>query len=547
VSEAFDVVVVGGGHNSLVAAAYLARAGRQVCVLEQDDVPGGCVRTEELTVPGYRHDAMSCWHPLFHLSAAWAELGDELRDHGLRYRNTETWTSATAADDGHVVRAHRDPEVMAEAFAPADRDAYLGQIGAFGAQAETVGELLATELGSVRAARLTGRLARRLGVRDGLAFASDVVASSRAWLDAHFTGRDVPDLYAPWVLHTGLDPDGAGGGFVTLAIAGAAHAVGMPVVEGGSAGWVRAMCALIEAHGGEVRTGVDVERVLVREGRAAGVVANGTELGARQAVIAGVTPTQLYGRLLADGAAPAGAVAQAARFRYNRRAGMMLHVALSAPLRWRDDRLAGIPIVHLHGGVDAISLACAQAAAGLLPAAPTVVVGQPHLLDPTRVPTGTGSLWIQLQEVPYRPRGDAAGELDVGDGTWTDDLARAYTERVLARLAVHAPDLHDVRVADRALTPPELERRNPNLVRGDIYSGDASLDQSYVWRPLPGYGSHATPVPGLLQCGASTYPGPGLNAASGRLVAQAVLDGHPGAPVRRALRTITSRVASARR
>jgi phytoene dehydrogenase-like protein len=242
-------------------------------------------------------------------------------------------------------------------------------------------------------------------------------------------------------------------------------------------------------------------------------------------VIANTTPTQLYGRLLPDGAAPAQAVREGLRFRYSPRGGMQIHVALKAPLRWRDSRLDRVPLVHLSAGVRSVALACAQAAAGLLPATPTVVVGQPTVVDPSRAPAGAAVLWIQLQQVPYAPSGDAAGEIDVGDGTWTPELETEFTERVLSALGPHVENWPEVRGASAALSPVELERRNPNLIRGDIYAGDCELGQSFFWRPLPSYGAHATPVRNLYQCGASTFPGPGLNAASGRIVALRVIAG----------------------
>jgi phytoene dehydrogenase-like protein len=134
-------------------------------------------------------------------------------------------------------------------------------------------------------------------------------------------------------------------------------------------------------------------------------------------------------------------------------------------------------------------------------------------------------MWIQLQQVPYAPRGDAGGEIDTGDGGWSEELVGAFTERVLAALEPHVQNWPRARGSAVTLSPVELERRNPNLVRGDIYSGDCELGQSYLWRPLPGYGAHSTPVERLYQCGASTYPGPGLNAASGRIVALRVIAG----------------------
>jgi phytoene dehydrogenase-like protein len=200
-------------------------------------------------------------------------------------------------------------------------------------------------------------------------------------------------------------------------------------------------------------------------------------------------------------------------------------VALVEPLRWRDSRLDRVPIVHLSGGLGGVSVACAEAAAGLLPTEPTVVVGQQAVLDPSRAPNGAGVIWIQLQQVPYAPRGDAAGQVDVGDGSWSEELVAAFTERVLARLEPHVENWPQARGTGVTLSPVELERRNPNFVRGDIYSGDCELGQSYLWRPLPAYGAHATPVERLYLCGASTYPGPGLNAASGRIVALRILGG----------------------
>jgi phytoene dehydrogenase-like protein len=526
-SRTVDAVLIGSGHNALVGAAYLAGAGWDVEVIERNAVAGGAVATEELTEPGFHHDTFSSWHPLFQISGAYAELGDELRARGLNYVDTPAATTAAVRDDGHAMIAYRDPQQTVAGFAPADRAAYIKELEGFGASIGTLGELLGTELHSFAAARLALRLRRQLGHRDALAVAGGVVSSARGWYESRFEGREVSDLYAPWALHTGLAPDDAGSGFQSLAIAGTLHQVGLPIVRGGSRGFVQAFERLIADRGGKVTTGVEVERILVRGGAAAGVVAGGEEVVARRAVVAGVTPTQLYGRLLPDGAAPAEAVRDGLRYRYGRRSGMQVHVALNEPLRWRDSRLDDVAIVHLCDGLDGVALACAQATAGLLPRAPTVVVGQPARVDPTRAPAGRGIVWIQLQEVPHRPRGDAAGEIDVGDGTWSDELVGAYVERVLSRLARHVENWPAARGKHYALSPDELERRNCNLVRGDIYAGDCELGQAYFWRPTPRYGSHATPVDRLYMCGASTFPGPGLNAASGRIVARALLRRSP--------------------
>jgi phytoene dehydrogenase-like protein len=166
-----------------------------------------------------------------------------------------------------------------------------------------------------------------------------------------------------------------------------------------------------------------------------------------------------------------------------------------------------------------------EAERGLLPAEATIVVGQPLTLDPSRAPEGKGILWIQLQELPWQPRGDAAGELDVGDGLWTERLKERYANRIQARLARHIPNLEPSLLRRVVLSPADLERMNVNLQHGDPYGGALSLDQNFLWRPFPRSPGHGTPVERLWHIGASTWPGPGLGAGSGTLVAQQLLKG----------------------
>lgn len=519
-----DVVVVGSGINGLVAAALLARAGWSVEVLERNQTAGGAIATEELTVPGFRHDTFSAWHPLFHLSAGYAELGDELAAHGLEYVNADRETTATVARDGAVTLAFRDVEETADGFAPRDRDRYLREVQTLGARMPLLGPLLATELHSARAAGMALRLLRGVGRREAMPFAGGLLASLRAWV-AQFEGPEVGRLYAPWVLHTGLPPDGAGGGFQTLATAAALHAVGLPVVRGGASRFVDAFVSLIRAHGGEVRTNAEVVRIVTRGGRAVGVRTAEEELRARRAVVANVTTRLLYEQLLDPTAVPTPVLDQARAFRYNPRSGTQMHFALSQPPRWRDERLGRVPLVHLADGVDGVALACAEAAAGRIPERPTIACGQPAILDPSRVPEGAASLWIQLQEAPRAPAGG-----------WTEQRVAEYTERILGRLSEHIANVPDAVIGRATLSPVELERRNPNLVHGDVYSGDPELSQSYWWRPLPGYGSHASPVTSLYQCGASTFPGGGLGGGSGAIVANALLTPGYATRLRRALR-----------
>jgi phytoene dehydrogenase-like protein len=151
-------------------------------------------------------------------------------------------------------------------------------------------------------------------------------------------------------------------------------------------------------------------------------------------------------------------------------------------------------------------------------------------MDPSRAPEGKGILWIQLQELPWHVKGDAAGELDVGGGDWSDDLKERYADRIQKRLARHIPNLESSVLRRVVLSPADLERLNVNLRHGDPYGGALSLDQNFLWRPFARNPGHATPIDRLWHIGASTWPGPGLGAGSGTLVAQELLK--PPAPQR---------------
>jgi phytoene dehydrogenase-like protein len=522
-----DAVIVGSGINSLACAALLARGGWSVLVLEREDVLGGCVRTAELTEPGYLHDVLSAWHPLWVGGAAHAELGEELAARGLEYLNTDLPT-ATAFPDGESAFLHR----TAEANVAEHGEAWGGMLESFFPNADLAFGILGTELWSKAGLGLAAKGYRRLGRRGLAAFAGELTVSSRDWLTTTFDSERTHGLLAPWVLHTGLGPDAAASGYMTEVIAVAVQEGGMPIPRGGGAKLVEALAQLIRDHGGELETGRDVERVLVEDGRAAGVrLADGETMTAGRAVVANVTPTQLYGRLLEGAPVPAEIAKRGRRFRYGR-AEMQIHFALSEPARWNgDERLESTAIVHVTPGLDGVSRAVNEAERGLLPAEATIVAGQPLTMDASRAPEGTGLLWIQLQELPWEVKGDAAGELDVDDGTWTESLRERYADRIQARLAQHIRNLETAARKRVVLSPADLVAANVNLERGDPYSGSLALDQNFLWRPFPQSPGHATAIAGLWHIGASTHPGPGLGAGSGTIVAKQLLQ----PPLRRRL------------
>lgn len=518
-----DVVVIGSGINGLVAAVLLARAGCRVTVLERNAEPGGALVTERLTLPGYVHDALASWHGTFVNGPVWPLLRDELTARGVRYHAADDVVTATVRRDGSSVLLHRDPVVTAAGLG-ADGGPYLAELRRIRAVGPALGRLLGGEAVPTRLAATAARLLAAVGPTGTVDLTRQALSGGRAWAARTFTGSDVDALVAPWLLHAGLAPDSASGGLTGMLLMDGLHRAGLPVAEGGSRRLVDALCALLTDLGGRLEVGADATRIRVGSGRATGVaVADGREFPARRAVLACVTPQALYAGLLADEpTVPSRIRSAAGRFRYGRSA-MQLHVALSAPLKWNDPRLASVPLVHLSDGGASVALACAQAEAGLLPARPTVVVGQQHVLDPSRVPAGAAALWIQLQELPRHPTGDAAGGTDAPVDGWTPDVVQRYVDRVLGMVTEHAPNLDRVRLASAVLTPVDLGRRNVNFVGGDPYSGSAALDQALWWRPIPSVRGHRTVVDGLWHIGASTHPGAGLGGLSGYAAATALL------------------------
>lgn len=521
-------VVIGSGINGLVAAAELARAGRKVVLIERADRLGGFIGAGEHTLPGFVHDTYSSWHPLFVSSAAYAELGDDLHQRGLAYSNDDTIVTASTArvaGDTRTVIAYRDPARTAASFSvDADRDAYLGMLDNFGAHAPYIFGVLGSETASNKVlGKLGWKAFRGLGAQGLELLVRDAVTSGRGFIRRNFSGWEVDALWTPWLLHSGLGPDHSTGGLMVPVFAGAMHQFGLPVVTGGAQHFLTAFEQLLRDSGVEIRLNEEVKEITTSGDRVTGVRTSAGTIAA-DTVLAGVSPGALYGQLLGSSSSVSAQREGAKTYRPGR-AAMQLHFALDRPLQWEDSALSTVPLIHLSDGSGSTGVACAQAEAGLLPAEPTVVVGQQSMLDPSRSPEGKATLWVQLQEVPFEPIGDAAGTIDVTGGWASDSLRKHYVDRVLRRIEQFAPGVTSSVLGSYVITPNDLLSANPNAIGGDPYAGSAELDQNLRWRPYPGAVNHQTPVRGVWHIGAATHPGPGLGGGSGHMVAQRIITG----------------------
>jgi phytoene dehydrogenase-like protein len=517
-----DAIVIGSGHNGLVAAFRLARAGLRVLVIERAGTIGGAIRTESITVPGFRHDLFATNLSLFKNSLVYREHQAEFERAGLRFITCHD-AFASVYDDRKSVRISTDVEQTAAEFAKcssADFEGWRNVVSIYRRVAPHVLPFTNMALPSREAARQALRMV--LHLRSGVLDLKDVIfASPRRFVDRFFRTDDAKGAFLPWAFHLDFAPDVPGGAAFAFITAASAHLQGLTVAEGGAGAIVSALRTLIEAHGGITRAGTEVAEILVEGGRAIGVRTNsGDVFTAERAVIANVTPSLLFGRLLSSAPVPHRVRKRAARFRYGPGV-FMVHLALSRPLDWAaGDDLWRVNYVHLNGRAEQIAATYAQCSEGLLPSRPMMIVAQPTYADPSRAPAGCATIRLQVRAVPPAIAGDAAGAIRARD--WTS-VKEAFADRVIDQLAEYAPNARQAILARQVMSPDDFERDNPNLIGGDCVSGSHHLDQNYFARPFPGWTRYRTPIKQLFMVGASTWPGGGVNAASGFLVAEDLL------------------------
>ncbi len=512
-----DAVVIGAGPNGLVAANLLADAGWDVLVVEADEVPGGAVRTAEVTAAGFRNDLFSAFYPLAAVSPVVAALG--LAAHGLRWVHAPL-VLAHPLPDGRAAVLSRDLDVTAAAldgFSPGDGDRWRDLYRSW---ERTGGALLGALTSPMPPVRAGARLARAVGARDLIPFARFGLLPVRRMGEEWFRGEGGPLLLAGNALHTDLPPEAAGGGLFGWVLAMLGQQVGFPVPEGGAQRLTDALVARLAAAGGRVVCGARVVGVRIEGGRAIGVRTEaGDDIDARRAVLADCDVVSLYRRLVGPEHLPARVLADLERFQPGA-ATVKVDWALSAPVPWTnpDARRAGT--LHVADSLDELSITSAQLASGVVPDRPFLLFGQMTTADPTRSPPGTESAWAYTH-VPQVVKADAGG---AGiNGAWDDTDTARFVERLEARVEALAPGFTDRIMARHVFTPPTLQAADANLVGGDVLGGTAALHQQLIFRPTPGSGRPETPVRGLYLASASAHPGGGVHGACGANAARAAL------------------------
>ncbi|MGW5773071.1 phytoene desaturase family protein [Streptomyces longwoodensis] len=460
-----DAVVVGAGPNGLTAAVELARRGFSVALFEACDTVGGGARTEELTLPGFRHDPCSAAHPLAVNSPAFRAM--PLERYGLRWLHAEL-PMAHPFPDGTAAVLARSVAETAASFGPRDAGAYRRLVEPFLAKWDT----LVRDFMSLPSSGLP---------RDPLTLARFGLAGlpPSTWLTSRFRDERARTLFAGLVAHVMAPLNGVATGAVGLVFALSAHARGWPLARGGSQSISDALAAYLTDLGGSIHTDYEVKRL--------------DDLPPARAYVFDTSPTALariagFGRYY-DG------------FRYGP-AAFKIDYALDGAVPWTAPEARAAGTVQI--GANSAEIGAALRAAsreGRAPDRPFLITVQPSVVDPTRAPEGKHVFW-------------AYGHVPNG---WTGDL----TDALEAQLERFAPGFRDRVLARAVAGPAELAARNANYVGGDIATGAASGLQ-LLMRPKLSLFPYGTPHPAVFLCSSATPPGPGVHGMSGHNAAKAV-------------------------
>jgi phytoene dehydrogenase-like protein len=525
-----DAIVIGAGHNGLVAANVLAERGWRVLVLEQQPVPGGAVKSGELTEPGFTSDLFSSFYPLAAASPALRAL--RLEQHGVRWRRAPLAVAHPQPDGRCAVLSPDIDETAAslERFARGDGERWRSFYGTW---RQAGGPFMDALLRPFPPLRGSARLAAALGPRGLLRFTRFALLPVRRLAEETFDGEGGAWLLAGNALHADLTPDSAGGGLFGWVLCGLGQQHGFPVPEGGAGRLVDALVARLRAHGGELACDAEVSQVLVRGGRAVGVrLRDGSDVSAPRGVLATTVAPTLFHRLVGDQHLPRDFVDDLDRFQLDN-GTVKVDWSLDAPIPWTAQEARRAGTLHVADGIDDLTRTTAQLSRRAIPDRPFLVMGQYAATDPTRMPAGRDVAWAYTH-VPQQVRGDAGD--DGLTGAWNERDVETFVARMEAEIERRAPGFGALIRRRHVFTPAKLEAANANLLGGAINAGTAQIHQQVVFRPIPGLARSATPLRGLHLAGASAHPGGGVHGAAGANAARAALLAWRLGAVRRAAR-----------
>lgn len=518
----YDVIVIGAGHNGLTHAAYLAKAGKQVLVLERRHVIGGAAVTEEI-YPGFKYSVCSYVVSLLRPEVI-REL--ELARHGLEVIPLDC-TFAPLPDGNYLARwsdhAQTRRELMRHSLTDAEAYDQFGKLMHQMAMAvKPLLSMVPPDLTSLHPRELfkllgLGRHFRKLGAHLLYDLTKLMTMSSADYLNEWFETEVLKaTMAASGIIGTFLGPRSPGTAYVLLH-----HYMGEIDAVFRSWGWARGgmgsvsgtLARAAESHGAEIRTRAGVAQLLVKNGRASGVALESGEEIQSQIVTSAVDPKRTFLKLVEPVHLDPEFIRQVGQIRMRGSSGKV-NLALDAlpnfiSLPGEGPHLRGA--ISISPSIDYLERAYDDAKYGGFSHRPYLDIVIPSTIDPTMAPPGKHVMSIFVQYAPYHLK----------EGSWPD-RREEFGDTVIDTLSEYAPNLQDIILHRQVLTPWDLEQEF-GLTEGNIFHGELSLDQLFFMRPVPGWAQYRTPIKNLYLCAAGTHPGGGVMAASGRLAALEIL------------------------
>jgi phytoene dehydrogenase-like protein len=518
----YDAIVIGAGHNGLVSAAYLARAGRRVLVLERRERVGGAAVSEEV-FPGFRFSMFS-----YVVSLLRPEILRELdlARHGLHILPLES--TLTPLPSGDYLAQWSDHDQNRRELARhslRDAEAYDDFGRLMHQMARAIKPILAMAppdpaSRDPRELFALARLARhftRLGPQQFYALHKLLTMSSADFLGEWFESEPLrATKSASGIIGTFLGPRSPGTAYVLLhhymgELDGVFRAWGF--AKGGTGSVSAALAAAARSFGAEIRTEAPVARVRVANGRATGVVLESGEEISAERIVSGADPRRTFLELVGAEHLDAGFVDSIRRFKFRGASGKVNLALGELPeftcLPGRGAHLRGA--ISISPSIDYLERAYDEAKRGEFSRRPYMDIVIPSMIDPDMAPPGRHVMSIFVQYAPYHL-----------NGGWSDERREAFGDAVIDTLAQYAPNIRSAILHRQVITPADIERI-VGLSEGNIFQGELSLQQMFFLRPVPAWANYATPIKRLYQCGSGTHPGGGVMGAAGRLAARAVL------------------------
>jgi beta-carotene ketolase (CrtO type) len=553
----YDVVIIGAGHNGLVCAAYLLKAGYRVLLLEKRSLPGGAATTEELLpkeAPGFRFNRCAIDHEFIHLGPVVEEL--ELEKYGLEYLYCDPVVFCPHPD-GTYFLGHKSVEQTCAGIAqysPHDAEKYAGfidlwqrtisaMIPMFNAPPKSIIDIA----GNYDFKKVKDFLSVVGSTNKALDFIRTMLSSAEDILHEYFDTETVKAPLARLAAEMGTPPSQKNLAIGAMMMA-MRHHPGMARPKGGTGALTAALVKLVQSLGGEILTDQTVKQILIDDGRAVGVrVASGQEYRATRGVISNIDARRVFLQLVDP--SDVDSADEHLRERLDRRIVnnnetiLKIDLAMSEPLKFihhdhKDEYLIGS--VLIADSVKHVEISHHDPSIGKIPDAdPSMYIVQPTMLDPSMAPPGGHTVWIEFF-APYQIE-NAEGTGLNGTG-WTDELKNKVADRVIDKLADYAPNVKTATIARAVESPAELGERL-GAYKGNYYHIDMTLEQMVFFRPLPEIANYKTPIDNLYLTGAGTHPGGSISGMPGRNCARVFL--HAQQPVLQTFRDAGNSVKSA--